>query len=294
MVADDTLPPPGQFSADTVASARAASRELLWTHVVGAGFMHLACLAAPWTFSWSGLGVALLLWWLAGGVGICLGYHRLLCHRSFKVSPLLARIIVVLGTLSWQGSPILWVGKHRLHHRHADQPADPHSPRHGLLWSHMLWVLMRADEDAERAFARDLMRDPFMRWIDRYHYLPQFVLAALLYVVGEAWLGQGLSWLVWGVPVRLVFTYHATWLVNSATHRWGYRTYETRDDSRNNWWVALLTFGEGWHNNHHAHQRAAAHGRQWFELDLTYLTIRALARLGLAHDVVEPREPTRS
>ncbi|WAS97951.1 acyl-CoA desaturase [Nannocystis punicea] len=283
---EEFVPPPATSSPEVGG--------LMWSHVIGAGLMHLAVVAAPFTFSWSGLGVALVLWWLAGGVGICLGYHRLLCHRSFAVPRLLTYVIVLFGTLSWQGSPVLWVGKHRLHHRWSDQEHDPHSPRRGLLWAHMLWVFMRADEDAERAFARDLLRDPVMRWFDRWHYVPQFVLAVLLYVVGEAWFGQGWSWVVWGVPVRLVFTYHATWLVNSAAHRWGYRNYETRDDSRNNWWVALLTFGEGWHNNHHAHQRAAAHGRRWFELDPTYLMIRGLALVGLARDIVAPREPLKS
>jgi fatty-acid desaturase len=139
-----------------------------------------------------------------------------------------------------------------------------------------------------RDAAKDLQRDPVMVWIDRYHYVPQFALAAAL--LGIGWLIggplMGLSYVVWGVCVRTIFTFHATWFVNSAAHTWGYQSHDTGDDSKNNWWVAVLSFGEGWHNNHHAAQRAAAHGRRWWEVDMTYWTIKAMSWVGLAREIV--------
>ncbi len=265
-----------------------SKRKLAWSNTLGIGAMHLGCLAAPFFFSWSAVGVSLFLWWLAGGLGICLCYHRLLTHRSFKTPKPVEYFLTILGTLCWQGGPIRWVGGHRIHHKHSDHDEDPHTPCHGFNWSHILWALT-ADppEKNPRDAAKDLSRDPVMAAIDKYHYVPQFVLAAILYAAG------GWAWVVWGVCVRTVFTYHATWFVNSACHTWGYRSHATDDDSTNNWWVALLSFGEGWHNNHHAVQRAAAHGRKWYELDLTYLTIKAMAAFGLASQIVraDPPEP---
>ncbi len=264
-------------------------KDLVWHNVLAIGAMHLACLAAPFTFSWSALGVAVFLWWACGGLGICLCFHRLLTHRGFKTPKVVEYFLTVLGTLNWQGPPITWVGQHRLHHFHSDGPQDPHSPRHGFTWAHVLWCLTRSRAEADaRDAAKDLQRDPVMAFIDRYHYVPQFLLAPALYFAGQWLTGNGLGWLVWGVAVRIVFTYHSTWFVNSAGHTWGYRNYKTGDDSRNNWWVSLLGFGEGWHNNHHASQRAASHGRRWFELDLTYLTIRLMGLVGLARDIVRP------
>ena len=174
----------------------------------------------------------------------------------------------------------------------SDEDHDPHSPKHGFNWAHVLWCMTKNAPGYEpREAARDLQRDKFMRLIDKYHYTWQFLLIAVLFGVGMAFGGWrlGLSWVVYGVAVRTVFTYHATWFVNSAGHTWGYRNYSTGDDSRNNWWVALLAFGEGWHNNHHAAQRSAAHGHKWYEIDFTYWTIRALGLVGLARDIVRPQ-----
>lgn len=251
-----------------------------WPSFVGLVILHAACLAAPFTFTWSGLGVAVLLWWGAGGLGVCLGYHRLLTHRSFKTYKPVEYVLTALGTLNLQGGPIKWVGTHRIHHKESDTDLDPHSPKHGFDWSHILWCVIEDPFDRDlRKYAPDLKRDKFMVFLDRFFWLPQVVLAVVLYALG------GWSWVIWGVAVRTVFTYHATWFVNSASHTWGYRNFDTRERSRNLWWVALVSFGEGWHNNHHAFPRSAAHGLYKMEWDPTYWTIKAMGWIGLAKDI---------
>lgn len=268
----------------------ARTPEFQWKHVDWVPFaaiaaLHLACIAAPFYVSWSAIGVALLFWWVAGGLGICLCYHRLLTHRSFRTPKIVEYLLTACGCLNLQGGPIKWVGTHRIHHKESDTHLDPHSPKHGFDWAHMLWCVVKDPHGRDlRRFAPDLSRDRVMLLMDRYFWVPQVVLAAALYFVG------GLPWLIWGVAVRTVFTYHATWFVNSASHTWGYRNFATREESRNLWWVSLLSFGEGWHNNHHAFPRSAAHGLRRFEIDPTYWTIRLMALLGLARDVHVPAE----
>ena len=254
-----------------------------WPEFLGIAGLHLVCVFAPWTFSWSALGVALFLYWAVCGLGISMGYHRLLTHRGFETSGAFRYVLATLGTMNFQGGPVGWVGTHRIHHRDSDTENDPHSPRHGFLWAHLLWCLAHDPLGRRRkAAALDLGRERGMVWLDKWFWVPQAVLAAVLYLLG------GWSWVVWGVGVRTVFTYHATWLVNSASHTWGYRNFETKDDSRNNWWVALISWGEGWHNNHHAHQRSARHGMRWFEIDATYWSLRLLAWLRVVRNVYAP------
>jgi stearoyl-CoA desaturase (delta-9 desaturase) len=263
--------------------------EFRWKHVdwvpfTAIGLLHVACLAAPFYFSWSALGIAILFWWIAGGLGVCLCYHRLLTHRSFKTPKVVEYALTAMGCLNLQGGPIKWVGTHRIHHKESDSELDPHSPRHGFDWAHVLWAVVNDPYGRDlRRYAPDLRADPVMVWLDRYFWIPQVVVAAALYAMG------GLPWLIWGVAVRTVFTYHATWFVNSASHTWGYRNFETRELSRNLWWVSLLAFGEGWHNNHHAFPRSAAHGLRRLELDPTYWTIKAMSWVGLARDIHVPR-----
>ena len=240
----------------------------------------------PAFFSWSALLVFAVTYYLSGAIGVTLCFHRLLTHRSFHTSKTLEYVMTFLGTLAWQGSPTKWVGTHRLHHAASDQPEDPHSPRDGFGWSHVFWILHSGHPGQDpRTAALDLARDPFHRFLDRFWWVPQLILGVALYFMG------GWSWVLWGVVVRTVILYHATWFVNSAAHTWGYRNFPTHDDSCNNWWVALLSFGEGWHNNHHAQQRSAAHGMRWYEVDLTYLTILLLRKVGLAWKVVPPQRP---
>lgn len=268
-----------------------------WATVSGIAAMHLGCLAAPYLFSWTAVVLTVVLMWASGGLGITLGFHRLLTHRSFKCYPWLQYGLTLIGCLAWQGGPVTWVSVHRVHHRHSDEDGDPHTPTHGFAWAHMFWCMHKIRDDAPEAkAAQDLRRDPVMQWINRFFWIPQVLLAVLLatggYFVARLGIDAGAgawSWLIWGICVRTVIVYHGTWFVNSATHTWGYRNFETKDQSTNLWWVALLSFGEGWHNNHHAHQRSAAHGLRWFEFDVTYLTIRLLAALGLAWDVVVPK-----
>jgi stearoyl-CoA desaturase (delta-9 desaturase) len=263
-----------------------------WAIVFWIALLHVGALAAPFTFSWQGLLLALLLGWMSGGLGICLGYHRLLTHRSFATYRPLRWLIAWLGGLAGQGSAIHWVANHRKHHALSDRVGDPHSPQDGPWWSHMFWFMprmRRAEYEAyNRRWAPDLAEDPVLRVLDRM-FIPSHLALGMFLFLAAYWSGGTyLAWsfVVWGMFVRLVYVLHATWLVNSVTHMWGYRNYETHDNSRNVWWVALLTYGEGWHNNHHAYPRMAKYGHKWWELDVTFLTIRLLEKLGLAWDVV--------
>lgn len=277
---------------------RLTVRRLDWPVVLGIAAMHIGCFFAPFYFSWSGLVVAAVLVWLTAGMGITLCFHRLLTHRSFRTPKWFEYLLTTLGCLACQGGPIQWVGIHRLHHKHSDQTHDPHSPTHGFAWSHVFWCLHKNQGTmpwTASSAAQDLCRDPGMRLLNKFFLVPQLLVIAMCYAGGQfgaysGWETSGWSWVIWGVAVRTVFVYHGTWFVNSAAHTWGYRNYQTNDNSTNLWWVALLSFGEGWHNNHHGDQRAAAHGRRWFELDVTYWTIRLLGLVGLARDIVPTRK----
>jgi fatty-acid desaturase len=266
-----------------------------WRNVFWVSFLHLGILAAPRTFTWPGLLLMFGLHWLTGGIGICLGYHRLFTHRSFATYRPLRWLIAWLGGLSGEGGVIHWVANHRKHHAYSDRAGDPHSPMDGAWWSHVFWMMQamtRAECDAHnQRWAPDLTRDRVLKFVDRTFLLWNILLAATLFAVGYAWSGWGLacSFVVWGMFVRLTAVFHTTWLVNSATHMWGYRNYATQDNSRNLWWVALVSYGEGWHNNHHAHPRMARCGHRWWEFDLTFQTIRLLRLLGLTWNVVDGR-----
>ena len=270
---------------------KAVWRGLNWPSILWWSFIQTGVVLAPFTFTWSGLVVCLVLYLLAG-FGITMGYHRLLTHRSFQTPRVVEYLLAVLGSLANQGGPLQWVAVHRVHHRHSDAAGDPHSPRDGVWWAHLLWWMPHVPELDERGrygrYIVDLARDPVHRFLQRWHILLPLALAALLFALGQLWGGAGLSWLVWGIFVRTTLLYHATWLVNSATHLWGYRSHDTRDGSTNLWWVALLTLGEGWHNNHHAFPRSARHGLRWWELDLTYCLIRLLGLVGLARCIQVP------
>lgn len=250
---------------------------------------HVGAIAAFWHFSWSGLMIVGVLHFVSACLGVTLGYHRLLTHGSFVVARPLQYFFALCGMLSAEGSPLMWVAVHRKHHVHSDEEDDPHSPTHGFWWSHMLWF-QPAETEAERIalfkrWAPDLYRDPVHRFLHKYFAWYSLAAGAVLYGIGEYFFQQGLSWFLWGLCLRTTIAYHSTWFVNSATHIWGYRNYHTTDRSRNLWWVALLSYGEGWHNNHHAHQRLARHGHRWWEIDVTYMVIKLLKVLGLATKV---------
>jgi stearoyl-CoA desaturase (delta-9 desaturase) len=260
---------------------------LSWLYVVFFMVTHAVALLAPWFFSWSALGVAIALHWLCGSIGICLAYHRLLTHRSFQVPKWLEYILTTIGVLALQGGPIFWVSGHRRHHAYTeDVDQDPYSARRGFWWSHFLWFLCPRteffDEKAYQRYAPDLARDPYYRWLDHYFLLLQLPLGVLLYVLG------GWSFVIYGLFLSKVLLWHTTWFINSATHMWGYRTFDSADNSRNLWWAAILAYGEGWHNNHHAHPNIAPAGLQWWEVDMTWWSIRLLQMLGLAKKVNMP------
>jgi stearoyl-CoA desaturase (delta-9 desaturase) len=240
----------------------------------------------PALFSWTALGVMFLMFWIAGGLGITLGFHRLLTHRGFTVPRPVEYLLALFGTLAVQGGPIDWVATHRKHHAFVDADGDPHDSNRGMGWAHVEWLYRTSKDRLEpREYGRwapDLMKDPFYRFLDRYPVAIQFALGLALFAIG------GWPFVVWGVFVRLVLLYHCTWLVNSAAHQVGYRNFKTGDRSTNSWVVALLAFGEGWHNNHHAFPFSARHGMRWFEFDLTWATIKLLRAVRIARNVKLP------
>ncbi len=251
--------------------------------------MHVAAVVAllPRFWSWQAVLALAFLYWMTV-LGVTLGLHRLVTHRSFSAPTWLERTLVLMGAMACQSGPIEWVGLHRHHHKFSDQPNDHHDAGRGLWWAHSGWMLHQipALEHVER-LTGDLQRDPFYRWLDRWFLLLQVPLGVALYTYGElaGVHGGGLGLVLWAIPLRLVLVYHVTWLVNSATHAFGYRNFDCPDRSRNCWWVAILSFGEGWHNNHHAFPHSARHGLRWFEVDITWQHIRLLRALGWARRV---------
>ncbi len=269
----------------SAASSSSESRysTVSWVTAIVLIWFHVQALAAFWSFSWTNLTVALVLYWVAVGLGISMGYHRLHTHRGFKTSKLFEYFLAICGTLTLEGGPIFWVATHRVHHQHSDKPEDPHSPRVSGFWAHLGWILFGESQHNDTVrmsrYAPDLGDDPFYRWLTTYHWVPLTVIGFALLAVG------GWGMVNWAIFLRVVVGLHSTWLVNSATHMWGSRRFATRDDSKNSWWVALLTFGEGWHNNHHAHPVSARHGLAWYEFDPTWLELKLLAWLGVVWDV---------
>lgn len=253
---------------------------LNWNTTAFMIIFHVGAVIALFYWSWWGLLTAGILAWVAGSLGIGMCYHRLLTHRGYKVPRAVKYFLAICGTLAMEGGPTYWVATHRIHHAHSDERGDPHTPRDGRWWSHMGWILtgtaqQQSQETLER-YVPDLLKDRFMVWLNRLYFLPLVILGITLFAVG------GWRVMFWGVFLRVTIGLHATWLVNSATHLWGRRRFETADNSRNSWWVALLTWGEGWHNNHHAHPTSARHGLTWYEIDFNWWGIRMLQLLHLA------------
>jgi stearoyl-CoA desaturase (delta-9 desaturase) len=262
--------------------------QIAWSTLIVMVAFHVLAIAAFFFVTVDAVLLAVVLHWACIGWGIGMGYHRLHTHRSYKVPKFIEYFFAVCATLTLQGGPIFWVAVHRIHHQYSDENGDPHTPRDGRWWSHMLWTIFGEELHSNTAvtgkYAPDLMQDRFYRVLNTWHWVPLVLLGVGLYAFG------GLPYVLWGVFFRVVFGLHCTWLVNSATHLWGTRRFETPDDSKNSMWVALLTFGEGWHNNHHGFPRSARHGLSWSEIDFTWIQIRLLERLGLAWDVQVPTE----
>lgn len=221
-------------------------------------------------------------------LGITFGFHRLFTHRSFKAAKWVEYVAAVAGTLAMQGTVFEWVAHHRMHHAFSDTDKDPHNARRGFWWSHLGWMLFKNpvvdSEEKLKRFGRDISADPFLSFLSRSWVMPtmQILLGIAFWVFG------GFDVMLWGIFVRLVAVYHVTWLVNSASHMWGYRNYEVDDLATNCWWVGLLAFGEGWHNNHHAHGNVAPAGHKWWEFDITWQVIKVLRFFGQVSDVKLP------
>ncbi len=266
----------------------AANNEINW---ITAGFMaafHAGALAAIFFFTWKAFFVACFLWWVSGSLGIGMGYHRLLTHHGYRTPKWVEYFLTLCATTALEGGPIFWVATHRIHHQFSDHDGDPHSPVDGKWWAHMGWILMgksmHHDTTTLARYVPDLAKDKFHVWITKYHYVPVIVVGLILLATG------GLPFLMWGLFVRTTLGLHATWMVNSVTHTWGSRRFATRDLSTNNWIVgSLFTWGEGWHNNHHAHPVSARHGLAWYEFDINWYGIWLLKKIGLARHVYRVR-----
>jgi len=264
---------------------------VIWITTIFMVIFHLGAIAALFFFSWTNLIVAAVLYVFAVNAGIGMGYHRLLVHRGYQVPKAVEYLLTVCGTLALEGGQIAWVATHRIHHQHSDRTGDPHTPREGTWWAHMGWIItgraLNTQTTALAHYAPDLAKDRFHVWLSKYHWVPLTLLGIGLMLMGTLMGGikAGLGLVLWGIFLRVVLGLHATWLVNSATHLHGGRRFATRDDSRNNWWVALLTGGEGRHNNHHANPVSARHGLAWYEFDPNYYGIWVLKKLGIARHV---------
>ncbi len=249
------------------------------------GLVHVMTIVAIPFFSWSGLAIALFGLFVLAPLGINVGYHRLLTHRAFDAPKFIRYSLATLGATLGAGPPIYWVAMHRVHHRFSDTPQDPHDSRQGFWYSHVLHLLYVDDyagKDPLNTYAPDLMKEPYLVFLNKYWPIFAVPVLFVLYFAG------GWEWALWGGFVRTAITWHVMWFVNSASHMWGYRNYDTNDHTVNCWWVGLLAAGEGWHNNHHANPSCAAHGHKWWEFDQSFLIIRALEAVGLARAVRRP------
>jgi stearoyl-CoA desaturase (delta-9 desaturase) len=249
-------------------------------------FLHAGALLAlfPFAFSWSAVALMFFLHWLTASLGICLGYHRYLTHRGMDLPKWLARTLVFFGALACENGPIKWVAQHRMHHAGSDTESDPHNAKNSLWWAHVGWMLYEHPEfdnkENIRNYSKDIAGDAFYQFLDNHFIKIQFALGFLLFAIG------GWPFVIWGIFLRLVLVYHSTWFVNSAAHAWGYKTFALENDlSTNCWWVGLIAYGEGWHNNHHAFPKSARHGLRPWEIDLTWMAICVLKALGLATNI---------
>ena len=274
-------------------AAYATGRSIDWTRVVPFVLLHAGCLGVLWVGASSvAVAVAAALF-LLRMFAVTAFYHRYFSHRAFRTSRGAQFAFALLGAAAVQRGPLWWASHHRHHHLHSDRAADSHSPGvHGFLWSHITWFLASENFSARPELVKDLTRYPELRWLDRFDVVVPAVLAVSLYGLGF-WLENtapgldtsGAQLVVWGFCISTVVLYHATFTINSLAHRFGSRRYVTRDNSRNNFWLALLTLGEGWHNNHHHFPGAARQGFYWWEVDVAYYGLRLLAALGVIWDL---------
>lgn len=270
-----------------------------WPTIIWIALIHVGALAAPFCFTWSGLFTGIFLYYFTGCVGVTLGLHRYLTHAGFKTTKPVRWALAFIGQLSGEGSALDWVATHRKHHAHSDKEDDPHSPLDGAWWAHIIWLFPHhtgpQKDELHMRWGPDLRKDKVIWFFHKTFIVWHLLLGAALLGIGYAIGGwyTGISMVVYGMFLRLTVLLHVTWFVNSATHMWGYRNYETTDKSTNLWWVGLAAFGEGWHNNHHAYPRMAVHGHKWWEFDLTWNVIRVMRMTGMVWDVVDYKQKTK-
>ena len=264
-------------------SSNSSVDDIIYPSAIPFVLVHLACLAAIWTgVTWQAIEICVVLYWLRI-FAIGAGYHRYFSHRAYTTSRLFQFVLAFLSQSTAQKSVLWWSAKHRHHHLHSDTEQDVHSPRHmGFIYSHVGWIFARQHSDVDFAKIADLARYPELMWLHRLELLPAIAVAVLCFLI-DGWPG-----LVVGFLWSTVLLYHATFCINSLAHVRGTKRYVTGDDSRNNWVLAFFTMGEGWHNNHHAYQSSARQGFRWWEIDLTYLILCALSRLGIVWDLKTP------
>lgn len=269
------------------------SDHIAWTRIVPFILMHLAVLAVFWVgFSWFAFWVAVVLY-VIRMFAITAFYHRYFSHKNFKTSRIVQFIFAFIGASSAQRGPLWWASHHRQHHAKSDSPEDPHSPRHkGFWWSHTLWFLSDKNFTTNSDRVKDFSKYPELRWLDRFDIVAPFILALLLFIVGSVLEHvapqlntSGGQLLVWGFFVSTIALYHATYTINSLAHRFGTRRFETSDDSRNNPILAIITLGEGWHNNHHYYSGTVRQGFKWFEVDITFYILKLMSWFGLVWDL---------
>ncbi len=262
---------------------RLAWKNLDWIVVTWMVAMHVGAVAAFFFFSWQAVAVAVVLHWLTCSIGICMTYHRCLSHRSLRLKWPAKLVGTFFGVIAGEGGPLRWTATHRVHHGQSDQVGDPHSPLEDAWWSHLWWMMLkhpkRKDDLLFKHYVPDLTKDKMLVFFEKTFPLWLWGTGLTILYFG------GWSMFLWAFCFRMVVAYHSTWLVNSATHLWGYRNYETTDESRNLWWVAVAAYGEGWHNNHHAHPRLARAGHKKWELDPTWWAISFLRFIGQAVEV---------
>lgn len=230
--------------------------------------------------------VCLVVGFVITGTGITVGYHRLATHKAFETFPIVKAMLLIAGSMAWPGPVLPWVEDHLKHHANSDIPGqDPHTPRDGLFWSHVGWL--RNANQGEISLAKPLLRDPVVIWVSKWFPLWAVLSLAIPVIIGIFTVGW-IDTLIWGGLIRIALVHHAMWAVNSASHRFGYQSFATHDDSTNCWPVALFALGEGWHNNHHAFPQSAFHGLCWWEIDFSGVVIGALEAVGLAWNVQRP------
>jgi stearoyl-CoA desaturase (delta-9 desaturase) len=272
------------LSALTASKIAPADERVRWLANIPFFGVHVAAVVGPILLGWSWTGLALALGlYVVRMFGVTAGFHRYFSHRSYRTSRAFQLALALLGTSAAQKGPLWWAGHHRAHHKWSDTEADVHSVKQrGFWWSHVKWIVVRKHKATDWDRVKDLAKYPELRWLNRYYLVPPVTLAVALFALGGVWA------LVWGFLVSTTLLWHGTFCVNSLAHVVGRRRYDTGDESRNSFIIALFTLGEGWHNNHHHYQLSERQGFYWWEIDVAHCVLRLLSLTGLVWDLQAP------